>query len=86
MSVPLLEEAQRHIDRRLNRSSEVDELNSKLNAIAIERDELKAHVKELLQEIQALKSRTTRRRKAYLDCKRLLPCQKITLDKPTLNK
>ena len=38
MSIPLLEEAQRHIDRRLKRSSDVNELNSKLNAIANERD------------------------------------------------
>jgi hypothetical protein len=77
MSVGQLEEAQRRIDQRLNRQNEVDALKAEVEAraierdqfkteveaIAIERDELNAKVNELLQEIQALKSRTTRRRK-----------------------
>ncbi len=63
MSVPLVEEAQRHIDRRLKRSSDVNELNSKLNAIIVERDQLKAEVEALHEEIKALKSRPSQKRK-----------------------
>ena len=77
MSIPLVEEAQRRIDQRLNRQSEVDELKAQVEAIAserdqfkveveaiaFERDELKAKVTQLLQEIQSLKSQPRRRRK-----------------------
>ncbi len=44
MSVEQLEEAQRRIDKRLNRQSEVDKLKDQVNAITNERDEFQANV------------------------------------------
>ncbi len=53
MNVGQLEEAQRRIDKRLNRQSDVDELKAKLSAIAFERDQFKTEVEAITFERDA---------------------------------
>ena len=56
MSIPLVEEAQRHIDRRLKRQSDVNELNAQLKAIAVERDQFKTEVEAIAVERDQFKT------------------------------